>query len=627
METSFLIEAIAYLAAAMICVPVAKRLGLGSVLGYLTAGVVVGPALLGVIGEEGKDVMHMAEFGVVIMLFLVGLELDPKQFWRMRSLVVGAGAGQVLVTALAVGLLAVWAGLSWQAAMATGLAMAMSSTAIVLQSLKEQGLSSTRAGRTSFAILLFQDVAVIPILAVLPLLAPPLAGDGGGSHHGSLVAHLPGWAQTLAVLAAVGVVVVFGRFGVAPLLRLVAGTRLRELFVASSLLIVVAIAYLMSLVEVSAALGTFIAGVVLANSEFRHELESDLEPVKGLLLGLFFMAVGASIDLTVVQTRPGEMIAIVAVILVVKGLVLAGVARSFRLATDQLLLVAVGMSQVGEFAFVLISVAGGKNILPADTVSVLMAVTALSMATTPILMLVLQRLILPRVGTPQVDDREADAIDEHHPVIIAGFGHFGSTVGRLLRANGVEATVLDHNSDTVDLLRRIGFRVYYGDATRLDLLLAAGAEHARLMIIAIDDPEVTIALVETVRKHFPHLRLLVRARHRFHAYELMDHGVENPYREHLDTSIRLGIDALRYLGRRAHSATRAAQAFRRYDEAAMRHLVQHRRNRESYVASVRAAIEEQERLLKADLSFDHTTTDHAWDAAPLRAAVQPTSPS
>jgi CPA2 family monovalent cation:H+ antiporter-2 len=478
----------------------------------------------------------------------------------------------------------------------------------------------TAAGQQSFAVLLFQDIAVIPILALLPLLAAraPVA-DGHGA---AGIGHLPGWMQTLAVLAAVGAVVAAGRWAIVPLLRVVARTRLRELFTASALLLVVGIAVLMQLVGLSAALGTFLAGVVLANSEFRHELESDLDPFKGLLLGLFFMGVGASIDFGLVLSAPGRLALLTLGIMAIKMGVLLAVGRASRLTTDQNLMFSVGLAQVGEFAFVLFAFTSQLGILEPAVVGTMMAVTALSMTVTPLMMLANERGLLPRLGTPAAPQRAADVPEEHHAVIIAGFSHFGSTVGRFLRANGVEATILDNDSDRVDLLRRMGFKVYYGDVTRYDLMAAAGAEQARILVSAVEDPATARSIIETARKHFPNLELMVRARHRFDAYEFMELGVTEIYRQHLDTSIRMGADVLRRLGHRAYAAHRAALQFRRYDDEALARLAAVRHSQADYIVSTRAQIAEQEALLLADREVDPTSTDHAWDSEEMRQALR-----
>ncbi len=618
MSESLLGQAVVYLAAALVCVPLAKRLGLGSVLGYLLAGILIGPFALGLVGREGEDIMHFAEFGVVMMLFLIGLELEPKHFWRMRNSILGLGTLQLGLTTLALtgGLLLL--GLDWRAALAAGLALSMSSTAIVLQTLKEKGLGHSQAGTSSFAVLLFQDIAVIPILALLPFLAlqgsvdPALNGAPG----------LPVWLKAGTVLLALVLVVAAGRYVVVPCLRIVTRASVRELSVAAALLIIVAIAWLMQRVGLSPALGAFLAGVLLANSEFRHELESDIEPFKGLLLGLFFIAVGASINFGLLAARPGAILSLVAAVILVKATVLALAGRLFRLSFDQNCLFALGLSQVGEFAFVLLAFMQRLGIIEGEKSDTLMAVTALSMALTPLLLLLHERLVQPRFGTLERVAPEPDAIDVEHPVIIAGFSSFGSTLGRFLRANGVEATILDHDSDQVDLLRRMGFQVFYGDATRLDILRSAGADSARILFVAIDDPDTVSRLVATVKKHFPGLRILARAGNNLDAHDLLELGVDQVYRDFLDTSVRAGIDVLATLGQRRYSATRAAQNFIKYDETAMQHLAPHRHDQGNYISNAREQIRLQEQLLASDRASNPTLNDQAWDtSAPVPAAA------
>lgn len=613
-----LVQAFVYLAAAVVTVPLAKRLGLGSVLGYLLAGVAIGPAGLGFLGAEGQDVMHFAEFGVVLMLFVIGLELEPSLLWRLRGPILGLGGLQVAVTMALIAGLATAAGLGWQAAVVVGMGLSLSSTAIVLQTFQEKGLLMSAGGQSSFAVLLFQDVAVIPMLALVPLLATgqPAAGEGG--HAASLLAGLPAWAQALAVLGAVGLVVGGGRYLGRPFFRTIARVRMREVFTAAVLLVVVGIALLMGLVGLSPALGAFLGGVVLATSEYRHEIESDLDPFKGLLLGLFFIAVGASIDFALVAERPGLVLGLVAGVVALKFGVLFALARGFGLATDQALLVAFALPQVGEFAFVLLAFATQEGALGAAVASPLVAVVALSMAISPLLLLVNERLVLPRLGTRQAPTRDADAIDERAPVLIAGFGSFGATVGRLLRANGVRTTVLDHDSDRVDLLRGMGLTVYYGDATRHDLLHVAGAADARLLVIALDSPEKTLALVHTARKHFPHLEILARAFDWSDAHDLVEAGVSHVYRDTLDTALRLGVDAMVTLGHRAHQSHRMAQQFRRHDEESLRELTAARRDT-GYLGAVRRRIEDLERMLRADRADPDLSRDAGWDAESLRA--------
>jgi monovalent cation:proton antiporter-2 (CPA2) family protein len=622
-EHNFLFQAFVYLAAAVVAVPVAQRLGLGSVLGYLLAGVAIGPFGLALLGTGGQDVMHVAEFGVVLMLFVIGLELQPALLWQLRGPIVGLGGLQVSLTSVLVAALAVAAGLQWREALAVGMTLSLSSTAIVLQTLNEKGLLKTAGGQGSFAILLFQDIAVIPMLALFPLLALP-GGPGGTVEHGevahgaTLVSALPAWAQTLAVLGAVAAVVVGGRFMVRPLFRALARTRLREIFTAAALLLVVGIALLMTQVGLSPALGTFVAGVVLATSEYRHELESDIEPFKGLLLGLFFIAVGASIDFALIVSRPLLIAGLVAAIIAVKFGVLLALARLFRLGTGQALLLAFALPQVGEFAFVLFSFAGQHGVLGPEVTAPLVAVVALSMALTPLALLINERLVQPRIGPRREAERDADAVHEENPVLIAGFGGFGATVGRLLRANGIATTVLDHDSDRVDLLRRLGLTVYYGDATRHDLLHAAGAARAQLLVIALDTPAKTLTLVHTARRHFPQLKILARAFDWIDAHDLYAAGVEHVYREALDTSLRMGTDALRLLGFRAHHAHRSAQRFLRYDEQSVRELTERRSDGAVYIDAARARIEELERVLRADLSGPGLDRDAGWDPESLR---------
>jgi CPA2 family monovalent cation:H+ antiporter-2 len=627
MEGSFLLQAMVYLAAATFCVPLAKKLGMGSVLGYLLAGILIGPFVMGFVGAEGRDIMHFAEFGVVMMLFLVGLELEPAKFWKMRQTVLGMGSMQMGLSTVLIFALGMALGLSWQAALATGLAVSMSSTAIVLQSLKEKGLMQTVAGQGSFAILLFQDIAVIPILAILPLLATGQAPQAeGGHHHETFLQLFPAWAQTFVVLGAIALVVASGRFLIVPLLRIVAKTHLRELFTASALLIVIAIAWLMENVGLSPALGTFLAGVVLANSEFRHELESDLDPFKGLLLGLFFIAVGASINFQLILQNPLQITLIVLGLMLVKILVLFLTGAVFRFSKDQNLLLTFGLSQAGEFAFVLFAFIQQLGILSEEWVTLMMGVTALSMTVTPLLLLLNERLILPRVGTPESVQREPDAIDEQYPVIIAGFAHFGSTVGRFLRANGVNATILDNDSNRVDLLRKMGFKVYYGDATRYDLLHAAGAAEAKFIIVAIDELAIVSDLIHTVQKHYPQLTIVARAKNRNMAYELMDMGIQHIYRDTLDTSLRLGVDVLSMMGFRKYSAARSAQNFLHYDEVALKSLAAKRNDMKQYILSVKEQIALQEALLEGDRQQNPTSNDHAWDSEWMRSSILKDNP-
>jgi monovalent cation:proton antiporter-2 (CPA2) family protein len=615
-------QAFIYLAAALVVVPIARQLGLGSVLGYLIAGLAIGPWGFGLVGEEGTDVMHFAEFGVVMMLFLVGLELDPSTLWRLRGPILGLGGAQVAGTAVVVGAIAVALGLPWQQGLAVGLILAMSSTAIALQSLAEKGLMKSDAGQKSFAVLLFQDIAVIPMLAAFPLLATlPVAKSGDDHGGGSFVDHLPGWQHALVVLGAITAVVLAGRFLVRPLMRAVANTGLREMFTASALMLVIGVTLLMSLVGLSPALGTFLAGVVLANSEYRHELESDIEPFKGLLLGLFFIAVGASIDFGLLVEAPGTILGVLAGVVVAKIVVLVGLARAFRTPADQGAIFAASLAQIGEFAFVLLSFAGQSGVLPDGVTRPLVAVTALSMALSPLLLALTDRVILPRLRAGAAPERESDVEDEHHPVLIAGFGRFGQICGRFLRANGVGATVLDSDADQIDNLRRFGSKVYYGDASRLDLLRAAGAGSAKLLVIAVDDHHKAMEILHVARKHFPHLTILARARGRTEAYELLEHGVTHVYRETFDTSLRAGEDALKLLGAHAHRARRAARTFQRHDEQSVAMLAEVYKDQTRLVRTARERIAALEEALAADHQGVEHFRDHGWDTDAIREGL------
>jgi len=606
-----LFQTFIYLLAAIVAVPLAKRLGLGSVIGYLVAGAVIGPYALGFAGSSA-DVMHFAEFGVVMMLFVVGLELRPALLWQMRRPILGLGGLQVVGTALAVGFVASCFGLPWKMALAVGLILAMSSTAIVLQSLGERGLMKTPGGEASFAVLLFQDIAVIPIIALMPLLATQHAA-GATSHApaAGIMASLPAWAQALSVVGAVGLIIIAGRFLLRPFFRYIAGTRLREMFTATTLFLVVGIALLMQKLGLSPALGTFIAGVVLAESEYRVQLEADIEPFKGLLLGLFFISVGASIDFSLIAQQPSTIALIVAGLLLLKFSVLLVLSRAFRLKGADGFLLAFALAQGGEFAFVLFSFATQNAVLPVETANLLVASVALSMAAAPLLLTINDKLVRPLFQRCE-PVRPPDEIDEHdNPVILAGFGRFGHIVGRLLRANGFGTTVLDHDAEQVELLGRFGMKSFYGDASRLDLLQAAGAERAKLFVLAIDDEAKALQIIETVQREFPRLKILARATSRQHAYEILRLGVNQVYRETLGSALDLSIDALRELGMDERRARRVAEIFREHDEASVREMAKLRDDDEAYVSTARKHIENLERALQSDVEIRRDSSTEA----------------
>lgn len=622
-----LLGAFIYLAAAVIAALLATRLGLGSVLGYLVAGMVIGPSVLGLIGREGAEVMHFAEFGVVVMLFLVGLELRPATLWALRRPIIGLGGLQVAATALALGAGALALGFGWQAALTTGLILAMSSTAIVLQSLSERGLLKTSAGQSCFSVLLFQDIAVIPILALLPLLATV---NPQSAHGATLIGDLPRWAQTLAVLAAVGAIIVAGRFLTRPLFRLVAATGSREVFVGLALVMVVGIALLMQLVGLSAALGTFLAGVVLADSEYRHELEMDLDPFKGLLLAVFFIAVGAGIDFSLLLHQPLLVAGLVLGFIALKFGIMFLLARLFAMDGPDACRFSFALAQGGEFAFVLISFAAGLGLLDPGQSGLLVAVVALSMAAAPLLMILDARVIQPRFASKPGARGSEPIEDTGARVIIAGHGRFGITVGRLLQASGIRAVVLDHDAEQIEVVRKFGFRTYYGDASRHDLLEAAGAAEAQALVIAIDEPEKVLQIVETARRHFPQLQIFARARDRVHAYRLINAGVEHVYREVFAASVDLGKQLLVGLGMHPFEAHRAARRFKAHDEDLLRRSARHVDDTQRLIDIARQEREELERVLTSDASAPGASPDHAWqapDGRPSDAGPAPAPPA
>lgn len=623
-NNSILFQAMVYLAAAVVMVPFAKRLGLGSVLGYLLAGILIGPAVLKFIGTEGQDLMHSAEFGVVMMLFLIGLELEPALLWKLRKAILGLGGLQVFITSIIISGIAYFFNLPWQSSVAIGMALALSSTALVLQTLTEKGINRTTAGRSAFAVLLFQDIAVIPMLALFPLLAiAGLTNNEVSTHDAEVwIESHSGWMRALIVSGAVVSIIIGGRYIIPPIFRLVAATQLREMFTATALLLVVGIAVLMSTVGLSPALGTFLSGVVLANSEYKHELESDIEPFKGLLLGLFFIAVGASINFELILDQPLLIFGLVFALMFVKAVVLLGLGKFFKLRADQNIIFSSSLSQVGEFAFVLLSFSLTEGIIERSYVEILMAVVAISMALTPIAFFLNEKIVLPFVDkrlSSSKTEREADAVNEKNPVIIAGFGHFGNTIGRFLRAHGVKTTVLDIDSNRVEFLRKMGFKVYYGDASRYDILLAAGAAEAKMIIIAVDDPEKRLQMIETIKKHFPDLQMLVRSSTREDTYDQMNAGILHIYRETIDTSLRMGVDAMKLLGHRAYTAQRAARTFFRYDEQKLKDLAMLRENEKEYINQAREYIEELEEIIKADTKQLHLVKDLGWDEDSLIA--------
>ncbi len=579
----FLYQATIYLFAAVIAVPLAARLGLGSVLGYLAAGIVIGP-VLGLIGSETAELQHFAEFGVVMMLFLIGLELEPRALWDMRHRLIGLGGLQVLGTTLAIMAAAMVLGQPWGMALAIGMVFALSSTAIVLQTLSEKGLMRTQGGRSTFSVLLTQDIAVIPMLAILPLLAlpilPQLNPDGSiqrpsdmadaAAHAHTLVEGLPGWAVTLVTLGAVGAIVLAGVYLVQPLFHFIHRAKLREMYTAVALLIVLGISFVMGLVGLSPALGAFLAGVMLANSEFRHELESDIEPFKGLLLGLFFITVGAGINFPVLFAAPLTMLGLTLGLIVLKGAILYVLGRAFALRGRNLWLFTLGLAQAGEFGFVLLNFAGQLNVLPQALADRLLLIVALSMLVTPLLFILFD--VVTQRMSEDGETHADDEVNEQGPVIIAGIGRFGQIVNRLVQSAGFKTVVIDHDMETIRLIRQFGFKGFFGDPTRPEILHAAGLKDARVLVVALDDPAATTRLVTYARRERPDLHIVARARDRTHVFQLFKAGADDIVREMFDASLRAGRYVLENVGLSEYEAAMAEEVFYHHDRESIKEL-------------------------------------------------------
>ncbi|MFY0595532.1 MAG: cation:proton antiporter [Cognatishimia sp.] len=585
--TDFLLLAFVFLIAGVIAVPIASRLGLGSVLGYLIAGIMISP-ILAWLHVDVVSIQHFAEFGVVMMLFLVGLELEPKLLWSMRAKLLGLGGGQVGITTGLVMTVAMLFGQPWTVSLAIGLVFALSSTAIVLQTLGEKGLMKSDGGQSSFSVLLFQDIAVIPMLALVPLLAMPEimeamshaadhsgdhgahGGDDHGDGHGSsmsLVDGLPGWGVALVTLGSIAAVVGGGMFLTSPIFRFIAGANLRELFVATALMMVIGIALLMSLVGLSPALGTFLAGVVLANSEYRHELESDIDPFKGLLLGLFFMTVGAGINFGLLFDNLALIVALTLGLMVLKSAVLLLLSFIFKIQGADRWLFALGLAQAGEFGFVLLSFTVANAVIPAELADRLLLVVALSMLLTPALFIIYDKVIAPRFS--EAEEREMDEISERSDIIIAGHGRVGGIVSRILGGCGHNPTVIDFSSKQLEMLKKFSVQAYYGDATRPDLLHAAGIAEAKLFVVAIDEKDQITELVHYVHHHYPDLHIVARAVDRQHVYDLWHAGCKDIIRETYDSSLRMGRSAIEALGQSRDQAARMVDAFNELDRRSM----------------------------------------------------------
>ncbi|SFE59548.1 glutathione-regulated potassium-efflux system protein KefC [Paracidovorax wautersii] len=576
-----------YLAAAVVAVPIARALGLGAIIGYLAAGIAIGPWGLGAVSNV-QDILHFAEFGVVLMLFLVGLELQPSRLWSMRRPIFGLGTAQVLACA-ALLWLAAWAcGVPWITALVAALGLALSSTAIALQTLAERNLMRTNSGQKAFSILLFQDVAAIPILALLPLLGAAALGAGGGAaaaHHSPADMAL----EAAKIVGVVAGIVLGGRLALRPLLRWIARSNTPEIFTAASLLLVVGIAYLMVLVGLSMALGAFLAGVLLAESEYRRELEADIEPFKGLLLGLFFMAVGMSIDFGVLMRSPGLMALVLVGFLAIKAVVIYTLARVTGTPYQERPVFTLLLAQGGEFAFVVFQAAATAGALPSETASLLIGAVALSMLLSPLLLVLMDRVLLRRYATLKIEVPAEAEISEPQqaPVIIAGFGRYGQIVARTMLTQDIATTVLDHSVEMLEVAHTFGYRVFYGDATRLELLRIAGAAQARILVVAVDDVEQSVKIAALARSHFPQLTVVARARNLAHWNALRDLGVEHVERELFESSLKTARTVLELMGMPAQEALHVADRFRTHNTDLANLMYPHHKNREKFIAVAR----------------------------------------
>ena len=595
---AWLINSFIYLSAAVIAVPLSKALGLGAIIGYLAAGMAIGPWGLGLVTNV-QDILHFAEFGVVLMLFLVGLELEPRRLWNMRRPIFGWGGLQVIGCAAALAGAAMMAGIEWRIALVAALGLALSSTAIALQIMTDRNMLPTTSGQSAFAILLFQDVAAIPILALLPLLGAGMVGaaanEAGTSH----------WLEIARIVLVIAGIVLGGRLLLRPLFRWIARSRTPEIFTAASLLLVVGIAALMQQVGLSMALGAFLAGVLLAESEYRRELETDIEPFKGLLLGLFFIAVGMSIDFGVLMAAPGAMALIVLGFLLIKALVIFGVGSAMKLPLQDRAVFTLLLAQGGEFAFVVFQAAAGAKVFPPETASLLIGAVAVSMLLSPLLLVAVDKWLLPRFASRKTVTLEEISDPQEAPVLIAGFGRYGQIVTRIMLAEGFACTVLEHDSEMVEVARNFGNQVFYGDATRLDLLRTAGAAQARVLVVAVDDVEQSLKIVDLAHAHFPNLQIVARARDVTHWNQLRDRNVMLVQRELFESSLRSARSALELLGHSPHDADTSARRFRKHNLELFEKMHPHYQDRAKMIAVVkegRQQLEEQmaqERLERA----------------------------
>lgn len=566
MNNHMLLNTFIFLVSASIMVPIASRFKLGSVLGYLTVGILIGPFGFKLI-ENSQQIMSFGEFGVIMMLFLIGLEVEPAMLWKLRRLIVGLGGLQVVLTTGILTAIGIMLGYAWQETLAISMALSLSSTALVLQMLQEKNLLKTAEGETSFAVLLFQDIAVIPILIIIPLL------EQHGTikvnvHEAAFIMHFPRWMHALLVAGVIGAVILIGHFVSRHLFFIMAKTNLREVFTAFSLALVVGITLLMESIGVSPALGAFIAGVVLANSEYKHAVDADIQPFKGILLGLFFVSVGMGMNFSLFTHKALLILTAVLVLISIKALILSVLGRIFDLTKLQTLGFAFALSQGSEFAFVLFDYASKTKVISNDSASFCTLVVALSMLATPFLLLLYHRFIVPKFMSI-VPEREYDSINEKNGIILAGYGRFGQIIGRLLNGEKIKFTVLEKNPEQIALLRKYGYIGHFGDASRLDLLKSAGAEHAKLLIVTVGNPDANLRIVELAKHHFPHLKIYARARNRRHAYELHRAGVDYFIRELFDSSLTMTKEIMKFLGYKSEDIQKKTAAFKKHDETTL----------------------------------------------------------
>lgn len=613
----FFFQAFIFLAAAVVTVPVIKKLGLGSVLGYLLAGIIIGPSVLGLVGYDADKVMHFAEFGVVLMLFVIGLELQPSLLWSMRRTIFGLGGLQVLFTTIVIAALALLFDFKINRAIAIGLILALSSTAIVLQTLTEKGMLQNPAGRSAFSVLLFQDIAVIPILAIIPVLAA-LNGsiNLADSELNQLtpMGSLPGWMQLLVLVAVVSLIVFVGRFVARHLFRLVAETGMHEVFTAMALLLVIGIALAMSKIGLSPALGTFLAGVVLADNEYRHELETTINPFKGLLLGLFFISVGASINFMLLIEEPLIILGFLVLLIIVKFIILFILSRFFRLRKGYDFLFAFLLAQSSEFAFVLISFSEQNQLLDERTTGLLLLMVALSMAISPLLLIFNEKALSPILSRKQNKIEYDDMESSENPVIITGFGRFGLVIGRLLLANKYKVTIIDRNPANIEVLRRFGFKLFYGDVTRPEILEQAGIKNAKIVILSMAEYDEALKVADYIKKNHPQIKILARAKDIYHAFEFFKRNVQTVQQEVFDSAAELGQKALIHLGYSKYEAYRSIRTFKHHEKEVLHDLYElWKEDDKKFIQEARRFSEQLSEILQTEKDYFIHETDYAWN--------------